>query len=545
MKKILFLNLVLLAVLLSARPKLVTLGKSPDPALLRTNIGLVEKSCPFDGITIELPRQIKNGKLDVSFGHEVFIPRPLDQVRMKKWVDDLKQVRFSRLKHNFTRVSVCGASNYGFFDDACWKIALDNVRTVARAAKAGGLKGIMFDVEHYDGKKPMLFQYVPGKGHSLEENRAKARERGRQFMNALAGEFPDIIVFTVLGSFSLNFDAVDSGAAPESAQYGLANDFFNGMLDVIPPKAKLLDGMETRSYYAQDAKDFYRLANEYTVKGLQLAAPENRRKFLEQTSAAPGVWLEPFLWDGYYVIKSPDMDRMALFRSNLYAAMETAREYAWVYFCSGLWFDMELPPVEERSIARYNPTSRLLPERYPGLLDTLDFVRDPLGYARQHPGELVCREDFEKGQLTGPTPISKKLLPGLEFNQKHGKGELVPGAGIKGSTAVRFTGVRNGIPFKALKVKPGEVYYIRLDGKAEGDTYLYLGIAYRNRKPQEMYVTRRRISFSGKSTDGYRTAELVTLVPDNASTLIIRLGCNSNSATGAAWFDDLEIRRIF
>ncbi len=110
---------------------------------------------------------------------------------------------------------------------------------------------------------------------------------------------------------------------------------------------------------------------------------------------------------------------------------------------------------------------------------------------------------------------------------------------------MRFTGVRNGIPFKALKVKPGEVYYIRLDGKAEGDAYLYLGIAYRNRKPQEMYVTRRRISFSGKSTDGYRTAELVTLVPDNASTLIIRLGCNSNSATGSAWFDDLEIRKIF
>lgn len=74
MKKILFLNLVLLTVLLSARPKLVTLGKSPDPALLRSNIGLVEKSCPFDGITIELPRQIKNGKLDVSFRHEVFIP---------------------------------------------------------------------------------------------------------------------------------------------------------------------------------------------------------------------------------------------------------------------------------------------------------------------------------------------------------------------------------------------------------------------------------------------------------------------------------------
>ena len=545
MKKILFLNLMLLTVLLPARPKLVTLGKSPDPAFLLANIELVEKSCPFDGISIELPRQIRNGKLDVSFGHEVFIPRPLDKIRMKKWVDDLKQVKFSRLKHNFTRVSVCGASEYGFFDDACWKIALDNVRTVARAAKAGGLKGIMFDVEHYDGKKPMLFQYVPGKGHTQEETHAKARERGRQFMNALAGEFPEIIVFTVLGSFSLNFDAVDSGAAPGTAQYGLANDFFNGMLDVIPPKAKLLDGLETRSYYAQDARDFYRLANEYTVKGRQLAAPENRRKFLEQTSAAPGVWLEPFLWPGYYQVKSPVMDDMALFRSNLCAAMETAPEYVWVYFCSGLWFDMELPPVEERSIARYNPTSRLLPERYPGLLDTLEFVRDPLAYARKHPGELVCKEDFDRVKLTGPALISKKLLPGLEFNQKHGKGELVPGAGIKGSTAARFTGVRNGLPFKALKVKPGEVYYIRLDGKAEGDAYLYLGIACRNRKPQEMYVTRRRISFSGKSTDGYRMAELVTLIPDNASTLLIRLGCNSNSATGAAWFDDLEIRRIF
>ncbi len=544
MKKILFLNLVLLTVLLPARPKLVTLGKSPDPAFLIANIELVEKSCPFDGISVELPRQIRNGKLDVSFGHEVFIPRPLDKIRMQKWVDDLKQVKFSRLKHNFTRVSVCGASEYGLFDDACWKTALGNVRTVARAAKAGGLKGIMFDVEHYDGKKPMLFQYVPGKGRTYEETRAKARERGRQFMNALADEFPDIIVFTVLGSFSLNFDAVDSGAAPGSAQYGLANDFFNGMLDVIPPKARLLDGMETRSYYAQDARDFYRLASEYPVKGAQLAAPENRRKFLGQTSAAPGVWLEPFLWPGYYQVKSPVMDGMALFRSNLWAAMETASEYVWVYFCSGLWFDMELPPVEERSIARYNPTSRLLPERYPGLTDTLDFVRDPLGYARKHPGELICREDFDRVKLTGPALISKKLLPGLEFNQQHGKGELVPGTGIRGSTAVRFTGVRNGLPFKALKVKPGEVYYIRLDSKAEGDAYLYLGIAYRNRKPQEMYVTRRRITFSGKSTDGYRTAELVTLVPDNASTLLIRLGCNSNSATGA-WFDDLEIRRIF
>ena len=134
MKKILFLNLMLLTVLLPARPKLVTLGKSPDPAFLLANIELVEKSCPFDGISIELPRQIRNGKLDVSFGHEVFIPRPLDKIRMKKWVDDLKQVKFSRLKHNFTRVSVCGASEYGFLTSApsCFMTFSSQANSISR-----------------------------------------------------------------------------------------------------------------------------------------------------------------------------------------------------------------------------------------------------------------------------------------------------------------------------------------------------------------------------------------------------------------------------
>ena len=98
-----------------------------------------------------------------------------------------------------------------WFDDAGWKVIVDHWRTVAWVAKQGGLKGMLFDGEPYTPPYRQ-FDYAAQENrnkHTFTEYYNKARQRGREVMNAVSGEYPDITIMTY---FLLSYPAISESA---------------------------------------------------------------------------------------------------------------------------------------------------------------------------------------------------------------------------------------------------------------------------------------------------------------------------------------------
>lgn len=517
-----------------AQTKLIKLGwDSPDAAFLRKNVEMVEKALPLDGIVISLPRKTKDGKPDVEYGHLVFKNEAISPDLIKSWQDDLLATRFEKLKNNFVRIS-CAGADYSFFDDQAWNTVIKNIGLVAAAAKKSGLKGIFFDIEHYNYGKPALFQYLPASGKSYAETAAKARQRGAEVMRAMSRDFPDIIVFTVLGSFSINYPALNS-ADPEkylaNAQYGLSTAFFNGMLDAIPPQAKLFDGDETAGYTASNAEEFYLISKNFMKKAPLLVSPENRVKYQTQCQPAIGVFLDCYLNEnGFWVIKSPGMDRLALFRRNLRLALECSGEYAWLYTEQCRWHPIELPPVVENAMKKNIGGGRLWEEAMPGVTESVRFAMNPDKFAAEAKRTPVYSNDFTKGlgdiqQWQGGTVKGK-------IEQKDG--------------AARLDGVRYGSLFKAVKVNPGEVYLVRAAAKTEGDGQSSLTVTWQDDKRKFIKSADNiKLAFSEKLPDQWFGASKTVIVPENVAFMVVQYCAASATGKAAVSFDNLEIFRIF
>lgn len=517
-----------------AQTKLIKLGwDSPDAAFLRKNAGMVEKALPFDGIAISLPRKVKDGKPDVEYGHLVFKNERIDPAIIKAWQKDLQEAKLEKLKHNFVKIS-CANADYSFFDDQAWNTVVKNLELVSEAAGKGGLKGICFDVEHYNYGKPALFQYLPASGKSYAETAAKARQRGAEVMRAMSRDFPDIIVFTILGSFSINYPALNS-ANPEkylaNAQYGLTTAFFNGMLDAIPPRAKLFDGDETAGYTASNAEEFFQISKNFMKKAPLLVAPENRVKFQTQCQPAIGVFLDCYLNEkGFWVIKSPDMERLPLFRRNLRLALECSGDYAWLYTEQCRWHPIELPPVVEKAMKNTVGGGRLWEEAMPGVSEAVRFARNPDQFAAGDKHMLIYSNDFAKG------------LGDIQQWQ----GGTVKGVIEQKDGTARLAGVRYGSLFKAIKVNPGEVYLVRASAKTEGDGQSSLTVTWQDDKRNFIKSADNiKLAFSEKRPDQWFGASKVVIVPDKVAFMVVQYCAASATGNAVVCFDNLETDKIF
>lgn len=534
MKKIIFL-LCVGACSMFAQTKLIKIGfDSPDASFLKQNAEMIEKALPFDGISITLPRKMKDGKLDVEYGHLVFKNERFDPVIIKDWQHDLETAKLEKLKHNFVRMS-CANADYSFFDDQAWATVCYNIALVAKSAKKGGLKGICFDIEHYNYGQPPLFQYNPDSGQSYADTAAKVRQRGSEVMKAMSEDFPDIIIFTILGSFSINYPALNSANSEkylENSQYGLSTAFFNGMLDVIPPQAKLLDGDEVAGYSASNAEDFYHMAKNFTKKSPLLLAPENLVKFQTQCQLAIGVYLDCYLNEkGFWVIKSPNMNRLPLFRRNLRLALESSGDYAWLYTEQCRWHPIELPPVVENSMKNSVGKGRLWEEAMPGVSESIRFAVNP---------ELFVRNNKQTTLI-----YSNDFTDGLGDIQQWQGGKAKGTIEQKDGTA-KLTGVKYGSIFKQIPVNPGEIYWIRSTAKTEGDGQASLTFSWQNEKKKFLSpLVNIKLAFSEELPDGWFGASKVVIVPDKAAFILVH--CSTISATGNAvvYFDNIEIHQIF
>lgn len=226
-----------------ANKKIIEWGwDEPDQKFMRGNIEQMEKM-PFDGLVFHIiDAQGKKLAWEV-WGHHRF---ELDDFQQA--LADLQSTKFNRFTDLFLRVNV-EPGDVDWFDDAAWAVVLNNFGVAARIAKAGGIKGLMFDTEQYKSSLFAYSQLSNGNDKSFSEYQSKVKQRGREWIQEINHWFPDITILLTYG-----YKIAQPGTfqfSREKVRYGLLADFLNGVFDACSEKTTIVDAWEPAYTYKQ------------------------------------------------------------------------------------------------------------------------------------------------------------------------------------------------------------------------------------------------------------------------------------------------------
>jgi hypothetical protein len=383
------------AVNTSTDKKLIEWGfDSPTPEYLRDNISAMQGQ-PFDGIVFRLHKE----------AHSIFQTTPLTEAELH--LDTLSSLEWGQYKHNFLKLWATDSSkNFDWFNDSQWETIISNLKLYAKAVNASGAKGIAFDVEPYErfGNNPWKFagkddqSIYPDK--TLAEVEVEVRKRGAQFMNALQSEKQDITLLcaTLLGSYrtQLNYYPNNQQLGEEKSGYALLPAFVDGMLDVIGPDVRLVDGRLEYlkldgTYYFDASSKFTEFATPYMREANIYVSPENRSKYAAQVQMGHAVFPDYIFgllvntqlkdrMPSYYTSMAEDYKSQWL-EHNTYYALQTTDQYVYFYNEQMSWWGPEANP-------KY-------PDLVPGVKEATERAREkffnaqPLGFSMTKADELL------------------------------------------------------------------------------------------------------------------------------------------------------------
>jgi uncharacterized protein YukE len=322
--------------------KLIEFGwDMPTPDFVKQNIQQMEKR-PFDGIVMTL-----------NAGSNVFLHKPYDPKKFTQDVNNLQATNFSKFTDNFVLMGATTEEGWDWFSESGWKASEQNIRLLAKTARAGRCVGIAFDPEPY-GVNPWFYPNLPGAAEkSFQEYWEQVRKRGTQFIQALQQELPGVKVLTLfqLTAFLDEFqDELDSGERMRqlsTAKYGLLPAFLNGILDAAQPNTVIVDGNESAYYYAE-RKPFFQSYEFMVKRALAFIDPKNRRKYTLQVQAGYATYM-----DHLFALRQPQeaflsyyltpQERAKWFEHNTYYAFLTSDEYVWCYSERINWWENKVP----------------------------------------------------------------------------------------------------------------------------------------------------------------------------------------------------------
>jgi len=279
---------------------------------------------PFDGAVVEL-----------HTGPKVFVRQAYPAAAFSQDQSDLGSFHSTRLTDNFLLVWTTRDADWDWYSDADWAAAEQNVRSFAHVAHSGGFRGIVLDTEAY-GPGPWDYRQQPHRSqYSLGNYEDQVRKRGGQFMRALLSELPGSQVLLTYTPASLALYRSNTGNRDVEAGYGLLLAFLEGAQQELRGGARLIDGNEG-AYYYNRPEEFIAAADRlHSQLAAQCAHPRTG------TCGAPwGVaqavyvdWSVPPAgkYDTIGAFMPNAADRLQLLEQNVYWALKTSDEYAWVY----------------------------------------------------------------------------------------------------------------------------------------------------------------------------------------------------------------------
>ena len=307
---------------------------------------------PFDGVVMRL-----------NAGKTIFNKTAYPQSAFAADRTDLSATKFSKFNYNFISIWAAREENWNWFGEADWAATLTNASNFAKTAKAGGVKGFFFDPEPY-GTNPWSYSATLYPNRTFTAVQAKVRQRGAAFLGAIQLEMPEVNILTLFGMTYIK-KQLEGGKPLEQVEWALPGAFIDGMLDVIGPRAELIDGNEPAYYYylpnAQEFDGFKGVKNA----ARDAVSPENRAKYDAQVKTSQAIFVDGLL--GIYNAQNANgllgchlrdaNERRLTLEHHTYQALKTTDEYVWVYNEQMNWWgtpapNLPLPNQLEAIIAR-------------------------------------------------------------------------------------------------------------------------------------------------------------------------------------------------
>ncbi len=307
------------------------------PEMLLAQADELDKT-PLDGIGVTLTAWTKDRR---KVSTRTIMSDP-------PWPQDVfdRQIPTFRKATAHRSLRACFAKSFGapreridWTDDAAWGRIAHNMGIVARVARASGFRGVSMDPEDYHKAKQFTRKANDLPYHELC---ALVRRRGRELFSRVFEEFPDAVVygfwlFSMVPYYAHHTGADVAGLTHDAG--ALWPSFLNGILDVLPPGASMVDGDENSYRYDADTGGYRSAAFFNSQMVLPLVAPENREKFRTQVSTGFAIYLDMLISDEkakWY--KAPaDGSRAERLRRDMAQAAETSGGYVWFWGEKRVW----------------------------------------------------------------------------------------------------------------------------------------------------------------------------------------------------------------
>ena len=391
------------------------------PSNVLSHIDKFEKHAPYlDGLALAL-YDVPVVKADGSVGTSKYtrIVHPTERwtrENLKSQIPILRAITAKpNMKESFLLVWMTPNSKgdrLALTDDEAWANFAENMATMAWLAKEGCLKGLMLDPEEYG----LVMQYIHTPDDPpFEECKKLMRRRGREVFSRVFQEYPDAVLF---GLWFYHHFAwwMEKGRQTNPAIYAddtgeLSQYFYDGMLDVMPPSARGVEGTEhyhhsaTRNEYLADGS---RVSSEV----LAFIAPENRGKYRSQVYMGNAHYL-----DMYSLNANPKStwyqapvngSRLEHLRLNLEQSLQASSKYVWIYGENG-------GKVIDWSNGYYGKR-KTWEDVIPGLTETMMLAKDPERFSAIRKAELKAKGEL-KNLLADVAPIRFESKTGVrEFS---------------------------------------------------------------------------------------------------------------------------------
>ena len=530
--------------------KLIATGwDNPDTAQFRRDLKGMEK-WPFRGVVLNANGRDQTGKWFSATA--AFCTNHWEKQFFGKALEDLKVSHSDQLTDNFL---IFGANpgNVDWFDDAGWKEIEEHWRILARLARDGGLKGLVFDPEAYTVPfKQFNYSAQPQRDHhSYEEYCLKARERGRAVMAAAVAEFPDMVLlsYQLLNACSRQIQKRDEAwLDSESSFYGLLPSFADGWLDMLSPAATIIDGNEGAYCHNSEAAfnaDYVSIKREC----LALVSPENRVKYHAQVQVGHGIYLDAYVNESSspYYVGGRGKSRASRLQENVASAFHASDEYVWLYGEKGRWWPPKSPDEKARPA---------WPDLLPGVETALWNATDPAEWARRKFSELSARGMITNLLLNADFGKSEGGQPDLwdhwekdwifhPFSPGHFSADTDLGASNKGAACI--SGVQAGCFLQGVNVLPGQRFLVRVKVRQSGAGKASLLVRWQTAAMKWTSADRDVYFIAPASTNAAAWREIVGVVtvPEGADRLMVLLGVNGQkNANDRVWFDDALVTRV-
>lgn len=473
------------------------------------------KGTVVDGVGIYLRATNRAGKAIGTYG---FMTNPeWDIEAFAAQIPALRKIAHTEhLSESFLKCFSAPTKRVPWTDDAAWARIAHNMGVVGRLSRETGLKGINSDTEDYHKQK----QYERVKDDPPYDELVKiVRRRGREVFGALFREQPEarVLFYWFLTFRTAYFDTPDPLALAKR-KGDLWPAFADGIMDVLPPTARIIDGDEHAYSYLYDRHDYHVSACNQRMFAPLLLSPENRAKHAAQVQVSFGIYLDMYINPGPVWYKGPVCDsRLEHFRRDCADAFKLADEYVW------LWGEKH-PTIHWENVTT-SPSVKskeTWAEVLPGLYEAMRARDDATFLFRQRKDDLAAKGQL-KDMIENPEcrPDDQSAMGKLPrpYTTYAGKGNpvfrLAEGVGDGDTSCIAVSGLKDGAILVNLgKANAQEMFAVSCRMKGTMPK-AYVGWKDADGK-WAWHLGTKWLEFSSPDGSGWQTGEAFVEVPEGA-----------------------------